>query len=153
MKYCTNYICCLREYFLSSNFHSEAGEKLSISCFDSFLFSFFFFQAGRIRAVGIVGIERKLEEKRKETDKNISEVGTLEFQGQSPVWTIYIHSHFLLGPVETVCCFCWEVWIKSVQCTVIYFVNWLFNLCKDPSFKQFLSRRLFFETYSVYLLN
>ncbi|NWT46477.1 VPS36 protein, partial [Chroicocephalus maculipennis] len=30
-------------------------------------------QAGRIRAVGIVGIERKLEEKRKETDKNISE--------------------------------------------------------------------------------
>uniref|UniRef100_A0A8C3U499 Vacuolar protein-sorting-associated protein 36 n=1 Tax=Catharus ustulatus TaxID=91951 RepID=A0A8C3U499_CATUS len=28
---------------------------------------------GRIRAVGIVGIERKLEEKRKETDKNISE--------------------------------------------------------------------------------
>ncbi|NXS11270.1 VPS36 protein, partial [Neodrepanis coruscans] len=35
-------------------------------------------QAGRIRAVGIVGIERKLEEKRKETDKNISEVGTSE---------------------------------------------------------------------------
>ncbi|XP_028655083.1 vacuolar protein-sorting-associated protein 36 [Erpetoichthys calabaricus] len=30
-------------------------------------------QAGRTRAVGIVGIERKLEEKRKETDKNISE--------------------------------------------------------------------------------
>ncbi|XP_073086000.1 vacuolar protein-sorting-associated protein 36 isoform X2 [Manis javanica] len=30
-------------------------------------------QAGRIRAVGIVGIERKLEEKRKETDRNISE--------------------------------------------------------------------------------
>uniref|UniRef100_A0A8C9FY30 Vacuolar protein-sorting-associated protein 36 n=1 Tax=Pavo cristatus TaxID=9049 RepID=A0A8C9FY30_PAVCR len=30
-------------------------------------------QAGRIRAVGIVGIERKLEAKRKETDKNISE--------------------------------------------------------------------------------
>ncbi|KAI1241898.1 hypothetical protein IHE44_0005402 [Lamprotornis superbus] len=30
-------------------------------------------EAGRIRAVGIVGIERKLEEKRKETDKNISE--------------------------------------------------------------------------------
>uniref|UniRef100_A0A8B9PWA9 Vacuolar protein-sorting-associated protein 36 n=1 Tax=Apteryx owenii TaxID=8824 RepID=A0A8B9PWA9_APTOW len=30
-------------------------------------------QAGRIRAAGIVGIERKLEEKRKETDKNISE--------------------------------------------------------------------------------
>ncbi|NXJ97550.1 VPS36 protein, partial [Corythaixoides concolor] len=30
-------------------------------------------QARRIRAVGIVGIERKLEEKRKETDKNISE--------------------------------------------------------------------------------
>lgn len=29
-------------------------------------------QAGRTRAVGIVGIERKLEEKRKETDKNIS---------------------------------------------------------------------------------
>uniref|UniRef100_A0A8I3ZZQ4 Vacuolar protein-sorting-associated protein 36 n=1 Tax=Callithrix jacchus TaxID=9483 RepID=A0A8I3ZZQ4_CALJA len=29
-------------------------------------------QPGRIRAVGIVGIERKLEEKRKETDKNIS---------------------------------------------------------------------------------
>ncbi|XP_078078451.1 vacuolar protein-sorting-associated protein 36 [Mustelus asterias] len=30
-------------------------------------------QAGRVRAAGIVGIERKLEEKRKETDKNISE--------------------------------------------------------------------------------
>ncbi|XP_067841979.1 vacuolar protein-sorting-associated protein 36 isoform X2 [Heptranchias perlo] len=30
-------------------------------------------EAGRVRAVGIVGIERKLEEKRKETDKNISE--------------------------------------------------------------------------------
>lgn len=38
------------------------------------LFSTFVFQPGRIRAVGIVGIERKLEEKRKETDKNISEV-------------------------------------------------------------------------------
>uniref|UniRef100_A0AAQ4RUJ1 Vacuolar protein-sorting-associated protein 36 n=1 Tax=Gasterosteus aculeatus aculeatus TaxID=481459 RepID=A0AAQ4RUJ1_GASAC len=31
-------------------------------------------QTGRTRAVGIVGIERKIEEKRKETDKNISEV-------------------------------------------------------------------------------
>ncbi|XP_072900075.1 vacuolar protein-sorting-associated protein 36 [Hemitrygon akajei] len=30
-------------------------------------------QAGRVRAVGIVGIERKLEERRKETDKNITE--------------------------------------------------------------------------------
>uniref|UniRef100_A0A671LYS2 Vacuolar protein-sorting-associated protein 36 n=1 Tax=Sinocyclocheilus anshuiensis TaxID=1608454 RepID=A0A671LYS2_9TELE len=30
-------------------------------------------KAGRTRAVGIVGIERKLEKKRKETDKNISE--------------------------------------------------------------------------------
>ncbi|MBZ3890640.1 Vacuolar protein-sorting-associated protein 36 [Sciurus carolinensis] len=30
-------------------------------------------EPGRVRAVGIVGIERKLEEKRKETDKNISE--------------------------------------------------------------------------------
>ncbi|KAI3373691.1 hypothetical protein L3Q82_022278, partial [Scortum barcoo] len=30
-------------------------------------------EAGRTRAVGIVGIERKIEEKRKETDKNISE--------------------------------------------------------------------------------
>ncbi|XP_048453797.1 vacuolar protein-sorting-associated protein 36 isoform X1 [Rhincodon typus] len=30
-------------------------------------------QAGKVRAAGIVGIERKLEEKRKETDKNISE--------------------------------------------------------------------------------
>ncbi|XP_029458641.1 vacuolar protein-sorting-associated protein 36 isoform X2 [Rhinatrema bivittatum] len=30
-------------------------------------------QSGRVKAVGIVGIERKLEEKRKETDKNISE--------------------------------------------------------------------------------
>uniref|UniRef100_A0A667XMS5 Vacuolar protein-sorting-associated protein 36 n=1 Tax=Myripristis murdjan TaxID=586833 RepID=A0A667XMS5_9TELE len=30
-------------------------------------------QAGRTRAVGIVGIERKIEERRKETDKNISE--------------------------------------------------------------------------------
>uniref|UniRef100_A0A1A7WV84 Vacuolar protein-sorting-associated protein 36 n=1 Tax=Iconisemion striatum TaxID=60296 RepID=A0A1A7WV84_9TELE len=30
-------------------------------------------QAGKTRAVGIVGIERKIEEKRKETDKNITE--------------------------------------------------------------------------------
>ncbi|NXW42030.1 VPS36 protein, partial [Nyctiprogne leucopyga] len=45
--------------------------KISISYFDSF--HYFLLQAGRIRAVGIVGIERKLEEKRKETDKNISE--------------------------------------------------------------------------------
>ncbi|XP_069747849.1 vacuolar protein-sorting-associated protein 36 isoform X1 [Narcine bancroftii] len=30
-------------------------------------------QTGRVRAVGIVGIERKLQEKRRETDKNISE--------------------------------------------------------------------------------
>ncbi|XP_048388807.1 vacuolar protein-sorting-associated protein 36 isoform X1 [Stegostoma tigrinum] len=30
-------------------------------------------QTGKVRAAGIVGIERKLEEKRKETDKNISE--------------------------------------------------------------------------------
>uniref|UniRef100_A0A665XCJ8 Vacuolar protein-sorting-associated protein 36 n=1 Tax=Echeneis naucrates TaxID=173247 RepID=A0A665XCJ8_ECHNA len=30
-------------------------------------------QAGKTRAVGIVGIERKIEERRKETDKNISE--------------------------------------------------------------------------------
>uniref|UniRef100_A0AAY4ABH1 Vacuolar protein-sorting-associated protein 36 n=1 Tax=Denticeps clupeoides TaxID=299321 RepID=A0AAY4ABH1_9TELE len=36
-------------------------------------------QAGRTRAVGIVGIERKLEEKRKETDKNISEVKRYSF--------------------------------------------------------------------------
>ncbi|XP_077872207.1 vacuolar protein-sorting-associated protein 36 isoform X2 [Ictidomys tridecemlineatus] len=35
-------------------------------------------QPGRVRAVGIVGIERKLEEKRKETDKNISE--TIRFK-------------------------------------------------------------------------
>lgn len=31
-------------------------------------------QTGKTRAVGIVGIERKIEEKRKETDKNITEV-------------------------------------------------------------------------------
>lgn len=42
------------------------------------LLSTFDFQPGRIRAVGIVGIERKLEEKRKETDKNISEVTLTE---------------------------------------------------------------------------
>ncbi|TRY83177.1 hypothetical protein DNTS_020675 [Danionella cerebrum] len=35
-------------------------------------------KTGRTRAVGIVGIERKLEEKRKETDKNISE--TIRFK-------------------------------------------------------------------------
>ncbi|KAK6486654.1 vacuolar protein-sorting-associated protein 36 [Huso huso] len=35
-------------------------------------------QAGRTRAVGIVGIERKLEEKRKEMDKNISELFNTE---------------------------------------------------------------------------
>uniref|UniRef100_A0A8C2IU47 Vacuolar protein-sorting-associated protein 36 n=1 Tax=Cyprinus carpio TaxID=7962 RepID=A0A8C2IU47_CYPCA len=35
-------------------------------------------KAGRTRAVGIVGIERKLEEKRKETDKNISEFISLD---------------------------------------------------------------------------
>lgn len=48
--------------------------KLSVSYFDSL--HYFLLQAGRTRAIGIVGIERKLEEKRKETDKNISEVNT-----------------------------------------------------------------------------
>lgn len=54
-----------------------------------FIFYFFFFQPGRIRAVGIVGIERKLEEKRKETDKNISEV-TVKF------WLCIYSSHLCL---------------------------------------------------------
>ncbi|KAF7239859.1 Vacuolar protein-sorting-associated protein 36 [Varanus komodoensis] len=38
-----------------------------------FYVMYFLFQTGRIRAAGIVGIERKLEERRKEMDKNISE--------------------------------------------------------------------------------
>ena len=33
-------------------------------------------QTGKTRAVGIVGIERKIEQKRKETEQNISEVRT-----------------------------------------------------------------------------
>uniref|UniRef100_A0A8C2MUI5 Vacuolar protein-sorting-associated protein 36 n=1 Tax=Cricetulus griseus TaxID=10029 RepID=A0A8C2MUI5_CRIGR len=42
-------------------------------------------QPGRVRAVGIVGIERKLEEKRKETDKNISESLSFLFQAKEMV--------------------------------------------------------------------
>lgn len=79
MKYCMHDISSLGEHFLSSNvrfFTVRRMRKLSISYFDSF--HYFLLQAGRIRAVGIVGIERKLEEKRKETDKNISEVNTTE---------------------------------------------------------------------------
>lgn len=77
---------CLGDHFLSYNvrfFAERRMRKLRISYFYSFCY--FLLQAGRIRAVGIVGIERKLEEKRKETDKNISEVNTLRFQGQTPV--------------------------------------------------------------------
>ncbi|ETE70809.1 Vacuolar protein-sorting-associated protein 36, partial [Ophiophagus hannah] len=37
-------------------------------------------ESRRIRAAGIVGIERKLEERRKEMDKNISEASSLLFQ-------------------------------------------------------------------------
>jgi len=72
-------VSSLREHFLSSSvrfFTVRWMRKFSISYFDSF--HYFLLQAGRIRAVGIVGIERKLEEKRKETDKNISEVNTTE---------------------------------------------------------------------------
>lgn len=53
--------------------------------------SIFDFQPGRIRAVGIVGIERKLEEKRKETDKNISEV-TYRSSGHLSFSAIYVYS-------------------------------------------------------------
>lgn len=54
--------------------HVVGYKRLCPSYFVCFILYFCFFQPGRIRAVGIVGIERKLEEKRKETDKNISEV-------------------------------------------------------------------------------
>nr|XP_055173456.1 vacuolar protein-sorting-associated protein 36 isoform X3 [Nyctereutes procyonoides] len=50
-------------------------------------------QPGRIRAVGIVGIERKLEEKRKETDKNISEA--FEDLSKLMVKTIRFKSYLL----------------------------------------------------------
>lgn len=63
--------------FLSSNtsfYTLRRMRKLSVSYVDSL--HYFLLQAGRTRAIGIVGIERKLEEKRKETDKNISEVNT-----------------------------------------------------------------------------
>ncbi|KAF6085194.1 vacuolar protein sorting 36-like protein [Phyllostomus discolor] len=52
-------------------------------------------QPGRIRAVGIVGIERKLEEKRKETDKNISE--TIRFKS-------YLLSMGIANPVTRETC-------------------------------------------------
>lgn len=45
---------------------------LSLHCF-SIICLLYVIQSGRIRAAGIVGIERKLEERRKEMDKNISE--------------------------------------------------------------------------------
>lgn len=47
---------------------------LKMFTFFPFSFPIVVLQAGRTRAVGIVGIERKIEERRKETDKNISEV-------------------------------------------------------------------------------
>uniref|UniRef100_A0A7N4V0F7 Vacuolar protein-sorting-associated protein 36 n=1 Tax=Sarcophilus harrisii TaxID=9305 RepID=A0A7N4V0F7_SARHA len=50
-------------------------------------------EPGRIRAVGIVGIERKLEEKRKETDKNISEA--FEDLSKLMVKTIRFKSYLL----------------------------------------------------------
>lgn len=95
MKYCMHDISSLGECFLSSNvrlFTERWMKKLSISYFDSF--HYFLLQAGRIRAVGIVGIERKLEEKRKETDKNISEVSTTEVS-RSTTCLNYLHSFTL----------------------------------------------------------
>lgn len=88
-------ISSLGECFLSSNvrfFTVRRVRKLSISYFDSF--HYFLLQAGRIRAVGIVGIERKLEEKRKETDKNISEVNTTEVSRSTTCLT-HLHSFTL----------------------------------------------------------
>lgn len=60
--------------------------------FCKFCFSTFVSQPGRIRAVGIVGIERKLEEKRKETDKNISEVTLNISSGQLSLSAIRVYS-------------------------------------------------------------
>ena len=71
MNYCMYVIGYLEELCVCSDtrfFMLRWMRKLSISYFDCLLY--FLFQAGRIRAVGIVGIERKLEAKRKETDKN-----------------------------------------------------------------------------------
>lgn len=115
----------------------------------------FFFQAGRIRAVGIVGIERKLEEKRKETDKNISEVGTFEVS-RSTTCLNYLHS-FTLSFSDS-----WDYllfslrslkWLRVYSLQSFILFNWLINIGKGTSFRQFLSRRWFFETDSVYLLN
>lgn len=95
MNYCMYAIGYLEELFLCSDtsfFMLRWMRKLSISSFDFSLY--FLFQAGRIRAVGIVGIERKLEAKRKETDKNISEVNTTEVS-RSTICTSYFCSFTL----------------------------------------------------------
>lgn len=64
-----------------------------------FYYSFFDvdFQTGRIRAAGIVGIERKLEERRKEMDKNISEVCNSKTHDQKFVLIIFSHLYFLIA--------------------------------------------------------
>lgn len=54
---------------------------LSLHCFSIIICLSYVIQSGRIRAAGIVGIERKLEERRKEMDKNISEASNF-FQNQ-----------------------------------------------------------------------
>ncbi|KAK2504023.1 hypothetical protein MC885_002645, partial [Smutsia gigantea] len=56
------------EAFIRGNDTEEMGEYASVPVITNNSRT-----PGRIRAVGIVGIERKLEEKRKETDRNISE--------------------------------------------------------------------------------
>lgn len=73
------------------------------------LFSTFVFQPGRIRAVGIVGIERKLEEKRKETDKNISEVTLIQ------VLVSCLFQPFVFIFLDTAL-------TKSILCTGMYLV-------------------------------
>lgn len=125
--------------------------KLSISYFDCLLY--FLFQAGRIRAVGIVGIERKLEAKRKETDKNISEVNTTEVS-RSAICMSYFCSFTLSfrGSWDCLLLLLRRLnWLRAYILQLFISFNCLFNICKGTSCKQFLSRRLFFRSASVYL--
>lgn len=154
MKYCIHGTSFLGEHFLSYNvrfFTERQMRKLSISYFD--YFHYFLLQAGRIRAVGIVGIERKLEEKRKETDKNISEVNTTEVS-RSTTCLNHLHSFTFSfrGNWDYLLFLLWSLnWLRVYNLQLFTLFNWLFTICKDTSFKQFLSRRLFFETNGVYL--
>lgn len=133
MNYCMYVIGYLEELFLCSDtsfFMLRWMRKLSISYFDS-LFSFLF-QAGRVRAVGIVGIERKLEAKRKETDKNISEVNTTEVS-RSAICMHYFCSFTLSfrGSWDGLLLLLRHLnWLRVCILQLFILFNCLFNICK-----------------------